>query len=82
MKKLILTSMLALSSLAAHAETIAPVMKQPIPEAPGKNVLIATVSYKPGQAPWFDLRVRVGRAYHFAARRVAGQDVRAGGIVV
>ncbi|SAK67196.1 cupin 2 domain-containing protein [Caballeronia temeraria] len=32
------------------AEAVAPVMKQPVPEAPGKNVLMATVSYKPGQA--------------------------------
>jgi quercetin dioxygenase-like cupin family protein len=50
MKKLVLMSMLALATLTASAETIAPVMKQSIPEAPGKNVLIATVSYKPGQA--------------------------------
>jgi quercetin dioxygenase-like cupin family protein len=35
---------------AGGAETIAPLMKQAIPEAPGKNVLMATVSYKPGQA--------------------------------
>jgi quercetin dioxygenase-like cupin family protein len=31
-------------------EKVAPVMRQSIPEAPGKNVLIATVTYKPGQA--------------------------------
>jgi quercetin dioxygenase-like cupin family protein len=40
---------------AAHAhdageETVQPVMRQAIPEAAGKNVLIATVTYKPGQA--------------------------------
>lgn len=34
----------------ASEETVRPVMKQAIPEAPGKNVLIATVSYAPGQA--------------------------------
>jgi quercetin dioxygenase-like cupin family protein len=36
-----------------HADTasekIAPVLKQAIPEAPGKNVLIATVTFAPGQ---------------------------------
>lgn len=31
-------------------EKIQPVMRQAIPEAVGKNVLIATVSYAPGQA--------------------------------
>src|ERR1700733_13018659 len=40
---------------AAHAndtgeEKIQPVMRQAIPEAAGKNVLVATVSYTPGQA--------------------------------
>jgi quercetin dioxygenase-like cupin family protein len=34
----------------ASAEKITPVMKQAIPEAAGKDVLMATVSYKPGQA--------------------------------
>jgi quercetin dioxygenase-like cupin family protein len=34
----------------AAEEKVAPVMRQSIPEAPGKNVLIATVTYKPGQA--------------------------------
>ncbi|SAL74151.1 cupin 2 domain-containing protein [Caballeronia udeis] len=39
----------------AHAddtgqEKIQPVMRQAIPEAAGKNVLVATVSYVPGQA--------------------------------
>jgi quercetin dioxygenase-like cupin family protein len=34
----------------AGAEVVKPVMKQAIPEAAGKNVLMATVSYKPGQA--------------------------------
>lgn len=33
----------------AAEEKIAPVMKQAIPEAPGKNVLIATVTFAPGQ---------------------------------
>nr|WP_321878267.1 cupin domain-containing protein [Paraburkholderia bannensis] len=33
----------------ATEEKIAPVMKQAIPEAPGKNVLIATVTFAPGQ---------------------------------
>jgi quercetin dioxygenase-like cupin family protein len=45
---------LALAALfaagALHAETITPVQKQPIPEAVGKNVLMATVAYKPGEA--------------------------------
>ncbi|CAH2776964.1 MAG: hypothetical protein CBHOC_0673 [uncultured Caballeronia sp.] len=48
----------ALGFCAAHAqahdapgaETVTPVMKQAIPEAPGKNVLMAIVSYKLGQA--------------------------------
>jgi quercetin dioxygenase-like cupin family protein len=31
------------------SEKIAPVLKQAIPEAPGKNVLIATVTFAPGQ---------------------------------
>jgi quercetin dioxygenase-like cupin family protein len=40
---------------AAHAhdageEKVRPVMRQAIPEAAGKNVLIATVTYQPGQA--------------------------------
>ncbi|WP_414696047.1 cupin domain-containing protein [Paraburkholderia sp.] len=34
---------------AAAGEKIAPVLKQAIPEAPGKNVLIATVTFAPGQ---------------------------------
>jgi quercetin dioxygenase-like cupin family protein len=34
----------------ATEEKIHPVMRQAIPEAAGKNVLIATVSYTPGQA--------------------------------
>ncbi len=33
----------------AASEKIAPVLKQAIPEAPGKNVLIATVTFAPGQ---------------------------------
>jgi quercetin dioxygenase-like cupin family protein len=43
----------AIQGATAHdvvEETVRPVMKQAIPEAPGKNVLIATVSYAPGQA--------------------------------
>jgi quercetin dioxygenase-like cupin family protein len=53
------TLTLALSTLAiprpamAHApdeETVSPVMQQTIPEAPAKTVLIATVTYAPGQA--------------------------------
>ncbi|EHP37621.1 cupin [Cupriavidus basilensis OR16] len=31
-------------------ETVQPLMKQPIPEAAGKNVLLATVTLAPGQA--------------------------------
>ncbi|SAK90910.1 cupin [Caballeronia fortuita] len=31
-------------------EVVTPVMKQAVPEAAGKNVLMATVSYQPGQA--------------------------------
>jgi quercetin dioxygenase-like cupin family protein len=50
MKKLALVTMLALGAATARAETITPVMKQSVPEAAGKNVLMATVSYKPGQA--------------------------------
>jgi quercetin dioxygenase-like cupin family protein len=53
--------MIALASMSAAqahesqahdraSETVAPVMKQAIPEAPGKNVLIATVTFAPGQA--------------------------------
>jgi quercetin dioxygenase-like cupin family protein len=34
----------------AAEEKVQPVMRQAIPEAAGKNVLIATVSYTPGQA--------------------------------
>ncbi|CDY75212.1 putative exported protein [Caballeronia glathei] len=34
----------------AAEETVTPVMRQAIPEAAGKSVLIATVAYKPGQA--------------------------------
>lgn len=33
----------------ASSEKIAPVLEQAIPEAPGKNVLIATVTFAPGQ---------------------------------
>ena len=48
----------ALAFGAAHAsahdtkgaEVVAPVTKQAIPEAAGRNVLMATVAYKPGQA--------------------------------
>jgi quercetin dioxygenase-like cupin family protein len=52
MKKRVLASMLMIGFGFgfAHAETITPVTKQAVPEAPGKNVLIATVSYKPGEA--------------------------------
>ncbi|BBU29705.1 hypothetical protein BTHE68_34390 [Burkholderia sp. THE68] len=46
--------MLGAANAGAHdttgAEVVTPVMKQTIPEAAGKNVLMATVSYKPGQA--------------------------------
>ncbi|BAN25517.1 cupin domain-containing protein [Caballeronia insecticola] len=35
---------------AGAEEIVTPVMKQAIPEAAGKNVLMATVFYKPGQA--------------------------------
>ncbi|WP_159834950.1 cupin domain-containing protein [Burkholderia sp. 8Y] len=41
------------ASAFAHdgeSETVTPVMKQAVPEAAGKNVLLATVAYKPGQA--------------------------------
>jgi quercetin dioxygenase-like cupin family protein len=50
---------LGLSTLAtprqaiAHApdeETVSPVMQQTIPEAPAKSILVATVTYAPGQA--------------------------------
>lgn len=34
----------------AAEEKVTPVMRQAIPEAAGRNVLIATVSYTPGQA--------------------------------
>ncbi|SAK65632.1 cupin 2 domain-containing protein [Caballeronia hypogeia] len=52
-KLLVVTAVLALAAMNASAhdeETVRPVMKQAIPEAAGKNVLMATVSYKPGQA--------------------------------
>ncbi|PXX19242.1 cupin domain-containing protein [Paraburkholderia tropica] len=45
-----LASMNTAQAHDAASETIAPVMKQAIPEAPGKNVLIATVTFAPGQA--------------------------------
>ena|ERR1700743_2143112 len=35
---------------AADEETVSPVMQQTIPEAPAKTVLLATVTYAPGQA--------------------------------
>jgi quercetin dioxygenase-like cupin family protein len=38
------------SARDAAEETVTPVMRQAIPEAPGRNVLIATVAYAPGQA--------------------------------
>jgi quercetin dioxygenase-like cupin family protein len=50
MKKPFLTLAAMLVASALHAETITPVQKQPIPEAAGKNVLMATVAYKPGEA--------------------------------
>ncbi|MBN3857031.1 MULTISPECIES: cupin domain-containing protein [unclassified Paraburkholderia] len=34
---------------SAAGEKITPVLKQAIPEAPGKNVLMATVTFAPGQ---------------------------------
>ncbi|WP_408162990.1 cupin domain-containing protein [Caballeronia jiangsuensis] len=55
-KSLVLAAalMIGAAHAGAHdttgAEVVAPVMKQAIPEAAGKNVLMATVSYKPGQA--------------------------------
>lgn len=33
----------------AAGETVLPLMKQPIPETQGKNVLLATVTFSPGQ---------------------------------
>jgi quercetin dioxygenase-like cupin family protein len=50
MKKSFLTLAAMLAAGALHAETITPVQKQAIPEAAGKNVLMATVTYKPGEA--------------------------------
>ncbi|WP_244816230.1 cupin domain-containing protein [Caballeronia sp. Lep1P3] len=52
---LVLTAALAFAAPGAFAhddgaETVTPVMKQAVPEAAGKNVLIATVAYRPGQA--------------------------------
>ncbi|WP_250453532.1 cupin domain-containing protein [Caballeronia sp. ATUFL_M2_KS44] len=51
---LLMTAMTAATSGAwaqgADSETVTPVMKQAVPEAPGKNVLMATVAFKPGQA--------------------------------
>lgn len=35
---------------APDEETVAPVMQQAIPEAPAKMILVATVTYAPGQA--------------------------------
>jgi quercetin dioxygenase-like cupin family protein len=55
-KSLVLAAalMIGAAHAGAHdttgAEVVAPVMKQAVPEAAGKNVLMATVSYKPGQA--------------------------------
>ncbi len=44
----------ASAAVDAHGDdpgaTVRPVMRQPLPEAPGKEALIATVSYAPGQA--------------------------------
>jgi quercetin dioxygenase-like cupin family protein len=53
--KLTVTALALAFCSAAHAheaaeEKVQPVMRQAIPEAAGKNVLIATVTYKPGQA--------------------------------
>lgn len=39
----------ALAQNASSSETVQPVLKQPLPEAAGKNVLIATVTFAPGQ---------------------------------
>ncbi|KMZ13644.1 putative exported protein [Candidatus Burkholderia humilis] len=50
MKQPLLALAAMLAADALHAETITPVQKQPIPEAAGKNVLMATVAYKPGEA--------------------------------
>lgn len=55
---LLLTAMMAVAmaetsgtwAQGADSETVTPVMKQSVPEAPGKNVLMATVAFKPGQA--------------------------------
>lgn len=53
--KILLTLASAATSLVfAHdapgEETVKPVMKQALSEAPGKNALLVTVSYAPGQA--------------------------------
>jgi quercetin dioxygenase-like cupin family protein len=50
MNKVLFTLATMLAAGALHAETITPVQKQPLPEAAGKNVLMATVAYKPGEA--------------------------------
>ncbi|WP_408149262.1 cupin domain-containing protein [Caballeronia glebae] len=46
--------MIGAANASAHettgAEVVTPLMKQAVPEAAAKNVLMATVSYKPGQA--------------------------------
>ena len=55
---LLATTLAVAGAQAAHAhdatdpaaEKVTPVMRQAIPEAAGKNVLMATVAYKPGQA--------------------------------
>jgi quercetin dioxygenase-like cupin family protein len=52
---LLATTLALCGAQAAHAydtaeETVRPVMRQAIPEAAGKYVLLATVSYTPGQA--------------------------------
>ena len=55
---LLLTAMMAVAmaetsgtwAQGADSETVTPMMKQSVPEAPGKNVLMATVAFKPGQA--------------------------------
>lgn len=53
--KILLTLASATTALVfAHdtpgEETVKPLMKQPLSEAPGKDVLMVTVSYAPGQA--------------------------------
>ncbi|CAG9253403.1 Quercetin dioxygenase-like cupin family protein [Paraburkholderia unamae] len=50
----------------ASGETIQPVLKQAVPEAAGKNVLIATVTFAPGQTS--DPHMHPGSIFAYVTR--------------